>query len=29
MWQNWKDAMQGETSYREYLLIMLEAYQEK
>jgi hypothetical protein len=29
MWQNWKDAMQGETSYREYLLIVLEAYQEK
>jgi hypothetical protein len=29
MWQNWKDAMQGETSYREYLLIVLEAYEEK
>jgi hypothetical protein len=27
MWQNWKDAMQGEISYREYLLIILEAYQ--
>jgi hypothetical protein len=26
MWQNWKDAMQGEISYREYLLIILEAY---
>jgi hypothetical protein len=26
MWQNWKDAMQGEISYREYLLIVLEAY---
>jgi hypothetical protein len=29
VWKNWKDAMQGELSYREYLLIMLEAYQEK
>lgn len=29
MWQNWKDAMQGEISYREYLIIMFEAYQEK
>jgi hypothetical protein len=27
MWQNWKDAMQGEISYREYLLIILEAYE--
>lgn len=27
MWQNWKDAMQGEISYREYLLIILEEYQ--
>jgi hypothetical protein len=27
MWKNWKDAMQGEISYREYLLIVLEAYQ--
>lgn len=27
MWQNWKDSMQGEISYREYLLIILEAYQ--
>jgi hypothetical protein len=27
MWQNWKDAMQGEISYKEYLLIILEAYQ--
>jgi len=27
MWQNWKDAMQGEISYREYLLIILKAYQ--
>ena len=27
MWQNWKDAMQGEISYREYLIIILEAYQ--
>jgi len=26
MWQNWKDAMQGEISYREYLKIVLEAY---
>jgi len=26
MWQNWKDSMQGEISYREYLLIILEAY---
>jgi hypothetical protein len=26
MWQNWKDAMSGELSYREYLLIVLEAY---
>jgi hypothetical protein len=25
-WKNWKDAMQGEISYREYLLIVLEAY---
>jgi hypothetical protein len=22
MWQNWKDAMHGEISYREYLLIL-------
>jgi hypothetical protein len=27
MWKNWKDAMQGEISYREYLLIILEAYE--
>jgi len=27
MWQNWKDSMQGEISYREYLIIILEAYQ--
>jgi hypothetical protein len=27
MWKNWKDAMQGEISYREYLLIVLEAYE--
>ena len=27
MWQNWKDAMQGEISYREYLFIILEAYE--
>jgi hypothetical protein len=27
MWQNWKDAMQGEISYKEYLLIILEAYE--
>jgi hypothetical protein len=27
MWQNWKDSMQGEISYREYLKIVLEAYQ--
>jgi len=27
MWKNWKDAMQGELSYREYLLIVLEAYE--
>lgn len=27
IWQNWKDAMNGELSYREYLLIVLEAYQ--
>ncbi len=27
MWQNWKDAMQGEISYREFLLIVLEGYQ--
>lgn len=26
MWKNWKDAMEGEISYREYLLIVLEAY---
>jgi hypothetical protein len=26
MWKNWKDAMQMELSYREYLLIILEAY---
>jgi hypothetical protein len=26
MWKNWKDAMQMELSYREYLLIVLEAY---
>ena len=27
MWKNLKDAMQGELSYREYLLIVLEAYE--
>lgn len=27
IWKNWKDAMNGELSYREYLLIVLEAYQ--
>jgi hypothetical protein len=27
IWSNWKDAMSGELSYREYLLIVLEAYQ--
>lgn len=27
IWSNWKDAMRGETSYREYLLIVLEEYQ--
>jgi len=27
MWKNWKDAMEGEISYREYLKIILEAYQ--
>jgi hypothetical protein len=27
MWKNWKDAMEGELSYREYLKIVLEAYQ--
>jgi hypothetical protein len=27
MWKNWKDAMQGELSYREYLLIVIEAYE--
>jgi hypothetical protein len=27
IWKNWKDAMSGELSYREYLLIVLEAYQ--
>jgi hypothetical protein len=26
IWKNWKDAMEGELSYREYLLIVLEAY---
>jgi hypothetical protein len=26
IWKNWKDAMEGEISYREYLLIVLEAY---
>ena len=26
IWSNWKDAMSGELSYREYLLIVLEAY---
>ena len=26
IWSNWKDAMAGELSYREYLLIVLEAY---
>jgi len=26
IWKNWKDAMRGELSYREYLLIVLEAY---
>lgn len=27
IWKNWKDAMAGELSYREYLLIVIEAYQ--
>lgn len=27
IWKNWKDAMSGELSYREYLLIVIEAYQ--
>jgi len=27
IWSNWKDAMAGELSYREYLLIMVEVYQ--
>lgn len=27
IWSNWKDAMNGELSYKEYLLIVLEAYQ--
>jgi hypothetical protein len=27
IWSNWKDAMAGELSYREYLLIVIEAYQ--
>jgi len=27
IWKNWKDAMRGELSYREYLLIVLESYQ--
>jgi hypothetical protein len=27
IWSNWKDSMRGELSYREYLLIVLEAYQ--
>jgi hypothetical protein len=26
MWKNWKDSMEGEISYREYLKILLEAY---
>ena len=26
IWSNWKDSMNGELSYREYLLIVLEAY---
>jgi hypothetical protein len=26
IWSNWKDSMQGEISYREYLKIVLEAY---
>jgi hypothetical protein len=26
MWKNWKDSMEGEISYREYLKIILEAY---
>jgi hypothetical protein len=26
IWSNWKDSMAGELSYREYLLIVLEAY---
>lgn len=26
MWSNWKDSMNGELSYREYLHIVLEAY---
>lgn len=27
MWKNWKDALQAELSYKEYLKIVLEAYQ--
>jgi hypothetical protein len=27
IWSNWKDSMNGEISYREYLLIVLEFYQ--
>jgi hypothetical protein len=26
MWKNWKDSMEGEISYREYLKIVLESY---
>jgi len=26
VWSNWKDSMNGELSYREYLQIVLEAY---
>ena len=26
IWSNWKDSMNGEMSYREYLQIVLEAY---
>lgn len=27
MWKNWKDAVQAELSYKEYLKIIFEAYQ--
>jgi hypothetical protein len=27
MWKNWKDSLQAEISYKEYLKIVLEAYQ--